>query len=91
MNGLDRIERNASSPKHPVPRRGLGVIEGVVRLAGDNADKGERRLMIATRGEAELNVRRRRVIRDHAPEQISRDAADKTRGCAEPRDADRDV
>ena len=50
MNGFDRIERNGPAPKRPIPRRGLGIVEGVMRLAGDDADEGERGLVIAARG-----------------------------------------
>ena len=43
------IERNGAAPVGPVPRRGLGIIEGVLRLAGDDAHEGERGLVVAAR------------------------------------------
>ena len=91
MEGFDGRERNGAAPVGPVPRRGLGIVEGVVRLAGDDANEGERRLVVAAGGERELDVGCGGVVGDHAPEHIGRDAADKSGRRAQPRHADRDI
>ena len=62
-----------------------------MRLARDGADERERRLAIAARRVAKVDLRGRRVVGNHAAEEIGRDAADKPRRRAETRHADRDV
>ncbi len=44
MKAADAVARDRLAPVGPVPRRGVGVVEGVLRLGAGDAGEGQRRL-----------------------------------------------
>src|SRR2546430_11496867 len=91
MDCFDFIERDGAAPIAPVSGRGLLVIKGILRLTGDGTYEGKRCLVVAARRIAKVDLRRERVVSNHATEEISRDAAHKTRRCAKTRHTDSDI
>src|SRR6516164_3271521 len=91
MHGLDTIERDRATPVSPVGGGGLNVIESVLRFPCDDPNKSECGLVAAAARMTKVDTGGRRVICDHAAEQIRGDAADEARRRAEPRQSDGDV
>src|SRR5215469_13857956 len=83
MNSIDNRKGNGSRPIGPATRRGRLVIEDVVRLTPQQTNEGERRLIGAADGVAQVDVGAQGMLRDHAPEKIGGDSTCQAGGCIE--------
>src|SRR5882757_3054594 len=85
MHGIDRLERNCAASIRPVSRRGLRIIEGILRFALDYPHERQRGLVLAACRMTEIDAGGRSVLRDQATERILRDAAHEAGRSTEPR------
>ena len=88
---FDPVEGDGALPIGPVSGRRRLVIERILRLAPHVTDERKRRLMLAARRIAKVDLGAKRMVRDDASEKIGRDASDESRRGAEARHADSDV
>ncbi len=70
MESFNRVKGNGPAPISPVPRRGLGIIKGIVRLARDDLHESECGLMVAAGGETEIDMGGGGMVGDHASEHV---------------------